>query len=189
MYKGNTKLGQARVSSYRYPDNPGGSGITNNLPGPEQVFRVVLSKRVANFGVVVTGQSAGVAVTSRIVFPGDENHLLGIPALPINENPYQDTFGQPEPVVAVIAPASRSYDVVFDTRGRSQAGPFTFRLWVNDTAPPTAKLLTPTVASSGRLLVSVQDKGSGVDESSLVARIDGYKQDVLILRPDGSPSS
>ncbi|HST26576.1 MAG TPA: S8 family serine peptidase [Gaiellaceae bacterium] len=174
-YKGNTKLGQSRVSSYRYPDNPTGSGVSNNLPGPEQVFRVVLSKRVANFGVIVTSTAKGTATTPRIVFPGDENHLVGMPALPVTENPYQDDFGQSEPVAGVIAPASRTYDVVFDTRSKSSAGPFTFRLWINDTAPPTAKLLTPTVKGSGELVVAVQDAGSGVDPDSLAATVDGSK--------------
>src|SRR5207244_1237321 len=56
MYHGNTRRGRSRVSSYRYPDNPAGMGVSNNLPGPEQVFRVSLPKRVANFGVVVTRQ-------------------------------------------------------------------------------------------------------------------------------------
>jgi len=172
IYKGNTKLGGSRVSSYRYPDNPTGDGVTNNLPGPEQVFRVVLSKRVANFGVVVTGHAHGVEVTPRIVFPGDENHLVGVPALPINENPYEDTFGQLESVSAVIAPASRAYDVVFDTRGKSQAGPFTFRLWINDTAPPTVKV---SGTAAGRVTLSVRDAGSGVDPSSLSLRVDGAK--------------
>jgi subtilisin family serine protease len=170
-YKGNTRLGHARVTSYRYPADP--SEIGNNLPGPEQVFRVVLSGRVANFGVVVTGQARGVNVSPRIVFPGDENHVVGVPALPENENPYQDAYGRLEPVSAVIAPASKTYDVVFDTRGRSQAGPFRFRLWINDTAPPAVKLLT---AATSKLLLSVTDKGSGVDASSIVARVDGNRR-------------
>ena len=177
-YRGNTKLGQARVSTYRYPENPSGSGVTTSLPGPEQVYRVVLSKRVANFGVVVTGHASGVAVTPRIVFPGDENHLLGVPALPIDENPYQDTFGKTEPVSAVIAPASRAYDVVFDTRSRRTAGPFTFRLWIDDTTPPTAKLLTSAATGSGELRVAVADAGSGIDPSSLAARVDTGKVDL-----------
>ena len=178
-YAGNTRLGRSRVSSYRYPESPViGSGVANNFPGPEQVFRVVLSRRVSNFGIVVTGHAKGVNVSPRIVFPGDENHLVGIPALPLNEDPYQNQFGQAEPVAAVIAPASRTYDVVFDTRGRSEAGPFTFRLWMNDTAPPTAKLLTSSATASGRLLVSVKDAGSGIDPFSLVAKIDGSKHPV-----------
>jgi hypothetical protein len=178
VYKGNTRTGGSRVSSYRYPESPGGAVVPNNLPGPEQVFRVVLSKRVRNFGVVVTGEAGGVSVTPRIVFPGDENRLVGVPALPLNVDPYQDQYGEAEPVVAVLAPASRVYDVVFDTRGRTDAGPFTFRLWIDDAAPPSAKLLTPTVGRSGRLLVSVQDKGSGVNPDTLAARIDGSKYSV-----------
>jgi subtilisin family serine protease len=174
-YKGNARLGKSRVSSYRYPAEP--SEVPNNLPGPEQVFRVVLSGRVANFGVVVTGHARGVVVSPRIVFPGDENHLVGIPALPQNENPYQDGYGVLEPVSAVIAPASKTYDVVFDTRGRSQAGAFTFRLWINDTAPPAVKLTSATVpARSSKLVVAVTDKGSGVDRSSVVARVDGNRR-------------
>jgi hypothetical protein len=175
VYKGNARLGGSRVSAYRYPDNPGGSDVANAMPGPEQVFRVVLPRRVANFGVVVTAHRGGVNVSPRIVFPGDENHLLGVPALPLNENPYQDAYGQPEAVSAVIAPASRMYDVVFDTRGRIQAGPFTFRLWMNDTSPPTAKLQTPAVERSGRLVVAVTDTGSGVEPGSVSARIDGTR--------------
>lgn len=173
IYKGNAKRGGSRVSTYRYPDNPTGDGVTNNLPGPEQVFRVVLAKRVANFGVIVTGHAAGVNVTPRIVFPGDENRLVGVPALPLDENPYQDTFGQLEPVSGVVAPSSRTYDVVFDTRGRSQAGPFTFRLWINDTAPPTVKVLKSV--SAGRISLAVTDAGSGVDPSSLALLVDGKK--------------
>ncbi len=174
VYHGNTRLGQSRVSTYRYPESPQ-PGITLDLPGPEQVFRVVLPKRVANFGVIVLSRASGVAVTPRIVFPGDENRLLGVPAVPIAENPYQDEFGQAEPVSAVIAPASKTYDVVFDTPSRAQSGAFTFRLWIDDTTPPVVKLLTQTVSRGGLLRLSVVDSGSGVDPGSLVAGVDGKK--------------
>jgi hypothetical protein len=170
-YRGNTKLGRSLVSAYRYPDFPNGTALVNNFPGPEQVFRVTLPTRVANFGVVVTGHAKGVVVSPRIVFPGDENHLVGVPALPFNEDPYQTTFGRLEPVSAVIAPASKSYDVVFDTRGKSQAGPFTFHLWINDTAPPGVRVVNPLAA--GKLVLSTTDAGSGVDPSSIQARVDG----------------
>jgi subtilisin family serine protease len=174
IYRGNTRLGQSRVSTYRYPESPS-PGITLNLPGPEQVFRIVLPKRVANFGVVVLSRASGTGVTPRIVFPGDENRLLGLPAVPIAEDPYQDEFGQPEPVSAVIAPASRAYDVVFDTPSRAAAGAFTFRLWIDDTTPPLVKLLSTTVSRSGSLRLSAVDTGSGVDPSSLAATVDGKK--------------
>jgi len=175
IYKGNTKLGPSRVRSYRYPEAP--TDVGNNFPGPEQVFRVVLPGRVSNFGVIVTGHAAGVTVSPRIVFAGDENRLVGVPALPLDENPYRDSFGQPLPVVGVIAPASRTYDVVFDTRGRTQAGQFTFRLWFNDNAPPTVKLLDTTVSSGvTKVIATVTDKGSGVDPASLLARVDGSRR-------------
>jgi hypothetical protein len=175
IYKGNARLGGSRVKSYRYPESP--SEVGNNLPGPEQVFRVALKGRPANFGVIVTSHPTGVSVSPRIVFPGDENRLVGIPALPQDENPYHDTFGTLVPVSGVIAPASRTYDVVFDTRGLRQAGPFTFRLWINDVTPPVVKLQTTSVpAGTARLVASVVDKGSGVDPSSLEARVDGTKR-------------
>ncbi len=174
-YRGNARSGASRVASYRYPEAP--SQIGNNLPGPEQVFRVALRGRVANFGVIVTSHAAGVNVSPRIVFPGDENRLVGIPALPQDENPYRDSFGALIPVSGVIAPASRTYDVVFDTRGRRQAGPFTFRLWINDVTPPVVKLQTTSVpVDTGTLVASVVDKGSGVDGSSIEARVDGTKR-------------
>ena len=88
-YKGNTRTGRARVSSYRYPDDPAGFGLSNSLPGPEQVFRVRVRGSVANVGVRITGQPRGVSVTPRLVYGGDENRLAGIPALPVDVNPYR----------------------------------------------------------------------------------------------------
>jgi hypothetical protein len=175
VYEGNTLKGAARVSTYRYPDNPSGSGIPTVLGGPEQVFRVVVPKGAANFGVVVIGHGRGVTISPRAVFPGDENHLLGVPGLPLNDDPYEPQIGDPEPVVGAVAPTSRAYDVVFDTRSRSSAGPFTFRLWFNDRTPPTLKLQTPTVTPPTLLRVSATDAGSGVDPLSIVARIDNVK--------------
>jgi subtilisin family serine protease len=175
VYKGNTRLGKARVRSYRYPEDTSGSGVANNLPGPEQVFRIALRNPggVANVGAVVIGSGRGVSVSPRIVFPGDENRLLGISALPLVNDPYQAIFGRTEPVVAVIAPSSRAYDLVFDTRGRSAAGSFRFRLWINDRTPPTVSLLTRTIKPRGRLLIATHDGGSGVDPASLSTSIDG----------------
>jgi hypothetical protein len=175
VYKGNTLKGSSRVSTYRYPDDPSGSQLPRILAGPEQVFRVVVPKGAANFGVVVTSQGSGVSISPRVVFPGDENHLLGAPGLPFDNDPYQPNVGDPEPVVGALAPSSRTYDVVFDTRSRAVAGSFTFRLWFNDRTPPTLKLLTPTVTPPKLLLVSATDAGSGVDPASIVARIDNVK--------------
>jgi hypothetical protein len=121
----------------------------------------------------VISRAPGSRISPRLVRAGNEDQLAGYTALPIRLNPYQPGFFQVEPVVGVFRPAPGAYDLVFDTSSRRVAGRFTFRFWVNDTRPPTVRLVTRTVAGGGRLLVRVTDRGSGVDPSSLVATIDG----------------
>ncbi len=185
VYRGNT-LGQpSSVSSYRYPDDPAGAGVPTALPGPEQVFRVTISRPVTNFGVVVFSQGRGVRVSPRLVVAGDENRLLGYRALPLNVNPYLRSFGRPEPVVAAVAARPGAYDVVFDTAGAGQAGPFAFRLWIDDTRPPTARLLMQSTTATGKLVVALADADSGVDPTSLQATLDGGPADVSYSQATG----
>jgi subtilisin family serine protease len=172
-YEGNTRNGKANVTSYRYPDDPTGLGVTNSLPGPEQVFRVRVGRGAANVGARITGQPKGVRVTPRIVYAGDENRLGGVPSLPVDINPYRDTYGQPRPVVAANRPSPGAYDVVFETRSRSVAGRFSFRMWIDDATPPRVKLLTPT--AKNEVVLSVADSGSGIDPRSVVVRIDNLR--------------
>jgi subtilisin family serine protease len=169
-YTGDTRRGHARVSSYRYPDDPAGSSVTAVLAGPEQVFRVRITRAVANFGVAVTG---GARVQPRVVAAGDENRLTGYPGLPLNLNPYESWYGRRQPVAGAILPAPGVYDVVFDTATRAQAGRFTFRFWIDDTKPPVLRLLTRHVVSRGSLKVSAVDAGAGVDPATLQIKIDG----------------
>jgi subtilisin family serine protease len=184
-YSGNTRGKPSRVRSYRYPDDPRGEDVSNNLPGPEQVFRVRLTRSAANFGVVVVSRGRGVAVTPRIVADGDENRLMGDPALPIVVNDYLRTYSQLEPAAGAILPVAGTYDVVFDTPSAARAGPFRFRFWVNDTTPPRARLVSPSVSRRGTVAVVVSDGGSGVDPASLDARVDGRTVDVAYDGPTG----
>ena len=85
------------MDSYRYPEDPTELGIPRFLRGPEQVFRLRLPRPVANFGVAVTAGKR--TIQPRIVRAGDENRLMGTPALPFNANPYLRTYGLLEPVV------------------------------------------------------------------------------------------
>jgi subtilisin family serine protease len=179
-YEGNTRTGRARVSSYRYPDDPTGFGVSNSLSGPEQVFRVRVRGSVANVGVRITRQPRGVSVTPRLVYAGDENRLAGIPALPVDINPYRgNLYGDLRPVVAANRPSPGAYDVVFETRSRAVSGPFSFRVWIDDKTPPRVRLLTPTATSS--LALSVADSGSGVDPRSITVLVDGRRR-VFVLR-------
>src|SRR5207248_10006526 len=98
VYRGDTRRGVARVSTYRYPDPSSASlGIPLRLDGPEQIFRVRIARRVANFGVAVVSQAPGVSIQPRIVAAGDENRLVGFTALPLPLNPYLRAFGTANP--------------------------------------------------------------------------------------------
>jgi subtilisin family serine protease len=172
-YAGDTRGKPARVTSYRYPDDPRGVGVPNDLPGPEQVFRVRLRRPAANFGVVVTSTGPGVTVSPRVVAAGDENRLLGDPALPLAINPYLTTYGNHEPISGATLPAAGEYDVVFDTPKGGRPGPFRFRFWIGDTAPPRVRLLRRVAPRGGTLALAVRDGGSGVDPTTIAATVDG----------------
>jgi subtilisin family serine protease len=172
-YSGNTARGGSRVGCYRYPTNPTPLGIAPCLRGPERVFRVVLRRPAANFGVAVIFRGPGVRVEPRVVRANDENRLTGYAGLPLNLNPYLPTFDRPSPAAGAVRPDPGSYDVVFDTRSRRSAGRFSFRFWIGDTKPPGIRLLTRRVRVGAPVIVGIRDVGSGVDPSSLHAAVDG----------------
>ena len=173
LYHGNTKGKPSLVSSYRYPElSSSASGVPLDLSGPEQVFRFVTKQALTNFGAVVTSRAPGVRVSPRLVLAGDENRLVGETGLPANINPYQQ-FGETTPAVGAVLAVPGSYDFVFDTPSRGKPGPFTFRVWVNDTTPPQIRLLSHTVTRPQRIRLALTDAGSGVDPSSIAVKVDG----------------
>ena len=174
LYHGNTAGKASRVSKYRYPELGITAGVPINLSGPEQVFRFTLARPVANFGAVVIQRGTGVRVSPRIVRAGDENRLVGYAGIPAAINPYVG-LPVPYPVVAAILPTPGRYDLVFDTPAGGKPGSFVFRFWVNDTTPPTVRLLHGTVSRGGPVQVAVTDAGSGVDPGSLAASLDGKR--------------
>jgi subtilisin family serine protease len=159
-YKGTTRGAPALVSRYRYP-----TAGDVDYPGPERAYRVSVTGRPANFGVVVLSGRA----VPHVTFDGSEDRLAGYTALPFDLNPYRKQFGTPVPIAGVDVPATGVYDVVFDTRSAAQAGPFTFRYWVNDVRPPRLHV-TP---GRGRVSITATDAGSGVDPSSITVSVDG----------------
>jgi subtilisin family serine protease len=171
--RGTTSGQRALVSRYRYPESPRGVGVTQILRGPERVYRLRISKPVANFGVVITGLARGSRVEPRVVARLDENRLTGYAGLPVNSNPYLDEFHEPVLSAGALSPTPGDYAVVFDSATRAGAGAFTFRYWVNDVKPPVLRLRTRVVASGQQLEISATDAGSGVYPQSIVARIDG----------------
>ena len=168
-YRGSTRGRKALVSTYRYPDNPGGLDVARVLAGPEQVFRVRLRRPAANVGVAILSRTR---IQPRFLLARNENRQGGPTALPLQVNPYLPTFLDSTPVAGLITPRAGTYYVVFDSPRRSQAGRFTFRFWVNDTRPPQVRLLTKAVRRGGALLASATDRGSGVDPRSVFFRMD-----------------
>ncbi|MFL5943504.1 MAG: S8 family peptidase [Gaiellaceae bacterium] len=174
LYHGNTAGLPARVSSYRYPERGLATGVPTRLGGPEQVFRFKLRRRVANFGVAVVGRGARVQVSPRLVAGDDENRLVGYTGLPVSLNPYEGLY-HGEPVVGAVLPNPGVYDVVFDTPTGAKPGAFRFRFWVNDTAPPSIRLVNRRAAPGTPIRFALRDSGSGVDPYSLGATLDGAR--------------
>jgi subtilisin family serine protease len=176
-YAGQLSGRPSLVSSYRYPSEP---HSVPSAAGPEQAFRVTLTRPVANFGVALLSSAGGSRFrpSPRVVAAGDENRLTGDAGLPLVINPYLDSLGAPRPVAGAVRPGAGSYDVVFDTPAAvtpSGKGPrrYTFRFWVDDVTPPTIRLLTAAATAGSVVQLEVTDGGAGVDPQSLVARIDG----------------
>jgi subtilisin family serine protease len=161
LVRGTTVGGPSLVTRYRYP-----TGGDVEYPGPERAYRVRVGGRPANFGAVVL---SGTAIP-HVTFAGDENHLAGYTGLPVDLNPYRKTFELRTRAAGALLPAPGLYDIVLDTHAAGDAGPFVFRWWVNDVAPPTLRLRS---ARGGRIVLAAQDAGSGVDPSSIVATLDG----------------
>jgi len=159
VYRGTTLRKPSRVGVYRYP-------LTSTYPGPESVYRVSIGRGAANFGVAVLSGR----VVPHIVFGGDENHLAGYTALPLVLNPYLSSYGTARLISGAVLPAPGAYDIVFDTRSAADAGPFSFRYWVNDPKPPTLRVVS---ASGGRIVVAATDGGAGVDPASIIVNVDG----------------
>jgi subtilisin family serine protease len=186
VHTGQMRGKRSLVSSYRYPAD------AQSVPpaaGPEQVFRLRITRPVANFGVVLLSSTtpARFRPSPRVVAAGDENRLTGNAGLPLVINPYLDSFGTARPVAGAIRPGPGSYDVVFETPAAvtpSGAGPgaYKFRYWVNDVTPPAIRLAARIAKPGSRLRFSVTDAGSGVDPQSLAATIDGKSATVAPAR-------
>jgi hypothetical protein len=171
LHRSTTAKQPSFVSRYRYPETPRSMGVTTSLYGPERVFLVHVSRRIANFGVVITQRAR--RVEPRIVAGLDENRLTGYAGLPVNHNPYMTQFRDPVLAAGALSPAPGEYAIVFDSAGRDSAGSFTFRYWTNDVTPPSLRLRRGTVRRGTPVLVSASDAGAGVSPASIQATVDG----------------
>jgi subtilisin family serine protease len=175
VYRGTTVGAPSRASSYRYPDlSTTGFDFPVRLAGPEAVYRVHITRNVANFGVVVSSRERGVGVEPRILLGDDPSRLAGFTALPLDLNPYRSLYGDHRLIAGVVLPAPGVYDVVFDSPADARPGGFTFRMWIGDATPPRIRL----VAGGRRAVFAVTDSGAGVDPGAFQARVDGRNRRV-----------
>src|SRR5262249_44214650 len=138
------------------------------LGGPEQGVRVTPRRRGANFGVAGVGRAPGVMVSARLVAGNDEGRVVRYTRLPATLQPNEGSgFSRAEPVVGAVLPDPGTYEFVFDTPTGKKPGAFTFRFWVNDTSPPSIRLLSRKDAIGRPLRLRVRDSGSGVDPLSI----------------------
>ena len=189
---GDTRIGEDRARAYRWPTSAfsilGIFGVdpSVNDDGKEKVYALNIPRQAVNAGVVVVRPVAKLDanITSLLssnqpIHPWflaslDENDVTGYAGIPVNVNgllpDYLFSIGASG---GVFLPAGRYYVSVDSGRdpftGRSLAGPFVLRSWVNDVKPPTIRLLTRTI-SSGRptIAVKVTDAKAGVDPFSLL---------------------
>jgi minor extracellular serine protease Vpr len=188
---GDTRTGTDHARVYRWPTSPfsilGIFGVdpSVNEDGREKVYSLDIPRQAVNAGVVVERPSldVGASVVSLLssnqpIHPWflnslDENDVTGYAGIPVNSNGLMPDFlFNVGAAGGVFLPPGRYYVSVDSGRdlfsGRSLAGPYTLRSWVNDVRPPNVVLITRRV-SSGRptIVARVRDAGSGVDPLSL----------------------
>ncbi|MCI0632506.1 MAG: S8 family serine peptidase [Actinobacteria bacterium] len=189
--RGDTRTGEDRASAYRWPTSPfsilGIFGVdpSVNDDGKEKIYTLDIARQAVNAGVVVTrpAPKLDASITALLSsnqpihpwFLGslDENDVLGYAGIPVNVNgQLPDFLYSIGTAGGVFLPPGRYYVSVDSGRdlftGRSLAGPFTLRSWVNDVRPPTVRIITRRL-SSGRptVVAKITDAKSGVDPHSL----------------------
>jgi hypothetical protein len=188
---GDTRTGDNRATAYRWPTSPfsilGIFGVdpSVNDDGKEKIYSLTITKQAVNAGVVVVKPAPRLdaSITALLSsnqpihpwFMGslDENDVLGYAGIPVNVNgSLPDFLYSIGASGGVFLPPGKYYVSVDSGRdlftGRSLAGKYTLRSWVNDVKPPNVRILTKTL-SSGRptIVAKVSDAKSGVDPSSM----------------------
>ena len=190
---GNTATGgEDRARVYRWPTLPFGIlsifGVdpSVNDDGKETVYTLDIARQAVNAGVVVERPALklDVGITALLssnapIHPWflsslDENDVQGYAGIPVNSNGLMPDFLRNVGAAGgVFLPPGRYYVSVDSGRdfftGRSLAGPYRLRSWVNDVRPPNITLITRRI-SAGRptIVARVRDAASGVDPMSML---------------------
>ena len=189
---GTTRTGQDHAQVYRWPTSPFavlnifGVDPSVNEDGREKVYSLDIPRQAVNAGVVIERPALKIDAGIVSLFSSnapihpwflsslDENDVTGYAGIPVNSNGLMPDFLMNVGAAgAVFVPPGRYYVSVDSGRdlftGRSLAGPFVLRSWVNDVRPPNIALVTRRV-NVGRptIVARVRDAASGVDPLSLL---------------------
>jgi hypothetical protein len=143
------------------------------------VYRTSLDRPAANIGVSIVERSPGSRIDPWYLGALDEDTVQGFAGAPVNVNPLTYDYLVPDGAAGASFPQQGTYYVAVDSgrerfTGRSYAGSYVLRSWVNDVTPPTLRLLTTRVATGHPTLVfRTTDSQSGVDPSSLTLGYEG----------------
>ncbi|MBA2361353.1 MAG: hypothetical protein H0V79_10555, partial [Actinobacteria bacterium] len=171
--------GGSAVNRYRFPSAPFGHspdyGVGPDMQedGAERLYKVRIRQRVVNFGASVVIQSPGSLIDVWALGSKDENDVQGYVGTPVNINPITPGFRLPIGAAGAQFPVPGTYYLAVDSgrdefTGRSLAGSYRLRHWVNDVRKPKVRVLTTRVAA-GRPTIAIQvsDAGAGPDPYSL----------------------
>ncbi len=178
---GDTRSGDDRVDAYRYPVAPFGNqpdAAPMQENGAERVYVTSLDRPAVNIGVSIVDVTPGARIDPFYLGAQDETTVQGFAGTPVDVNGLTYDYLAPVGAAGASFPRQGRFYVAVDSgrdpfTGRSLAGRYTLRSWVNDVTPPSASLLTTRV-SAGRptLVFRTNDTQSGVDPASLTI---GYK--------------
>ncbi len=194
---GDTFPGQSLIDRYRFPASPFGPppdyfGAPMHETGKETLYSVHINQPVANAGAAVIAASPGSLPEPWLLGSRDENDVQGYSGTPVDANLLTSDYRLDIGAAGALFPREKKYYVMLDSgtdvfTGRSLAGRYVLRSWVNDVTPPRLTLLTRRVTAGRPMLAArVTDLGSGVDPLSLVLE---YRPQVLLGAALYDPSS
>jgi hypothetical protein len=178
---GSTRTGANRVTAYKYPVAPFG-----NAPdwppmiedGGERLYQTFVDRPAVNAGVSVILEPSSAQIDPFYLGAQDESTVQGFAGTPVNVNALTPGYLLPVGAAGAAFPRQQSFFIAVDSgrdrfTGRSHAGSYMLRSWVDDVTPPSVRLLTTRLAA-GRpaLVLRVRDSQSGVDPMSLTV---GYR--------------
>jgi minor extracellular serine protease Vpr len=186
---GDTRIGQSRVSQYRFPASPFGPpptyvGAPMSEDGAERLYVIRLNEPAINMGVSIVVSSGQSIVDPWVLGSPSEYDVQGYAGTPVNVNALTFDYRVNIGSAGASYPRPKNYYIAVDAgrdpfTGELRAGSYIMRSWVNDVFPPFIQLLTTRVAA-GRPTLAVRvidgilgEPASGVDPLSIAI---GYRR-------------